>query len=165
VELPVTTAVMFRSIGDIARSEGHDPADPAVQVECLQVFALGGPGSDDDASETGYYAVRAALAQAVADAARHVAARGVSGRGGPALVRLIEAIAARFGIAVQERVLLSALPVLGAVSGAWINTVFMEHYQGLARGHFILRRLERRHGREAVERVFRTGSAEHETAG
>jgi hypothetical protein len=160
VELPVTTAVMFRSVGDIARSEGHDPSDPRVLLECLEVFALGGPGSADDATETGYYAVRAALSQAVADATRHVAAHGVGRRGGPALIRLIEAVAARFGIAVQERVLLSALPVLGAVSGAWINTVFMEHYQGLARGHFILRRLERTHGREAVEQEFRRGAAD-----
>lgn len=165
VELPVSTGVMFRSIGDIARSEGHDPNDPEVRLECLQVFALGGPGRGDDGTETGYYAVRAALAQAVSDAARHVAAHGLSARGAPPLIRLIEAIAARFGVAVQERVLLSGLPVLGAVSGAWINAVFTEHYQDLARGHFILRRLERAHGREVVEREFRLADGEPPTAG
>lgn len=154
VELPVTTAVIFRSIGDIARSEGQNPADPVVRLQCLQVLAFGAPSRSDDATETGYYAVRAALAQAVADATRHVASHGLSRTGAPPLVRLIEAIAARFGVAVQERVLLSALPVLGAVSGALINTVFMEHYQALARGHFILRRLEAGHGREEVEKAF-----------
>src|SRR5262245_5647986 len=45
VELPVTTALMFRSIADIARSEGHDLAAPETRLACLQVFALGGPSA------------------------------------------------------------------------------------------------------------------------
>ena len=47
VELPISTAIMLRSIADIARSEGHDLNDIRVRLNCLEVFALG------DAKEIG----------------------------------------------------------------------------------------------------------------
>ncbi len=56
VELPVSTTIMMRSIADIARSEGADISHPLIKIACMEVFALGGPGSCDDASETGYFA-------------------------------------------------------------------------------------------------------------
>src|SRR3712207_7386206 len=36
-----------------------------------------------------------------------------------------------------------AVPVLGAISGAAVNTLFIDHFQSLAQGHFTVRRLER----------------------
>ena len=152
VELPVTTILMLRSIGDIARSEGHDLGLAETRLECLEVFALGGRSPADDAVETGYYAVRAAMATLVSDAVRHVAERGVAG--GPVLVRLLESIAARFGIVVQEKVALQMMPAVGAVSGALVNTVFMGHFQNVARGHFVVLRLEKQHGLEVVRQAY-----------
>jgi hypothetical protein len=154
IELPVTTMIMLRSIGDIARSEGHALDDPTTRLACLEVFALGGQSPHDDASETGYYAVRAGLASLVGDAARHVAEHGMASRGAPVIVNLLEKIAARFGLAVQEKVALQLMPVIGAASGALINTIFMSHFQNAARGHFIVRRLEKTHGDEAVRQAY-----------
>jgi hypothetical protein len=42
IELPISTVIMLRSIGDIARAEGEDLRDPETALGCLQVFALGG---------------------------------------------------------------------------------------------------------------------------
>jgi hypothetical protein len=154
VELPVTTVIMLRSIADVARSEGHDLDSVDVRLACLEVFALGGPAPDDDAAETGYFAVRAALASAFADAAKHLAAQGVAREGAPALVRLVERVALRFGVVVQDKVLLEAVPILGAASGALINTVFLAHFQDVARGHFTIRRLERKYGADAVRASY-----------
>jgi hypothetical protein len=154
VELPVTTMLMFRSIAEIARSEGHDLSSAETRMQCLEVFALGGSSERDDAGETAYYAVRAGLATALADAARHLAERGVAREGAPVLVRAIAAIAARFGLVVQEKVLLSAVPVLGALSGSVVNTAFTRHFQARARGHFIVRRLEAAHGADVVKRLY-----------
>ena len=67
VELSVSTAIMMRSIADIARSEEQPISDPQVKVACIEVFALGGPGKDDDAVETGYFAIRSGLAKTVTD--------------------------------------------------------------------------------------------------
>jgi hypothetical protein len=80
IELPATTVIMLRSIGDIARSEGHDLGAPAVRLACLEVFALGGPSEADDAAETGYYAARAAMATLVSDAVKHLAEHGLARR-------------------------------------------------------------------------------------
>lgn len=154
VELPVTTVIMLRSIGDIARAEGHDVTDATTQMACLEVFALGGRGRRHDAAETGYYAVRSALAKALTDAATHITQRGLAKESAPVLVRALERIATRFGIVVQEKVLLEAVPVVGAVSGSLINSVFMGHFQNRARGHFIVRRLEACHGQDAVQRAY-----------
>jgi hypothetical protein len=154
VELPVTTVIMLRSIADIARSEGQDVRLPEAQLACVEVFALGGPHGGDDAAETGYFAVRATLAKALSDAAQHIAEKGLGREGAPVLVRLVEKIAARFGIVVEEKVALGSVPVISALSGSLINTVFMEHFQNKARGHFVVKRLEARHGRQAVRAAF-----------
>jgi hypothetical protein len=42
VELPLSTAIMLRSIADIARSEGEDLTMVESRLACLEVFALGG---------------------------------------------------------------------------------------------------------------------------
>jgi hypothetical protein len=151
VELPLTTGIMFRSIADIARAEGESPDDPETIVNCMQVFAMGSGSTDkDDAAETTYYGVRVALSKAVTDALQYVAAHGAASTTAPALVRLIGVLASRFGIVVTQKAMAQAIPVIGAVGGGLVNTMFISHFQDMARGHFVIRRLERRHGSEVV---------------
>lgn len=152
VELPLSTAIMLRSIADIARSEGHDLRSVEVKLNCLEVFALGAKG--DSAAESGYWAVRTALARAVADAASYAAQKGVLDKTAPAMVRLMSGIAARFGIVVSEEAAAKAVPIIGAASGSVINVLFIDHFQDMARGHFIVRRLERKYGMEMVREVY-----------
>src|SRR5690554_6704412 len=73
IELPVSTAIMLRSIADIARDHGEDLDAPEARLACVEVLALGGRSPRDDAADTGYFAARAAMATAVSDALRHVA--------------------------------------------------------------------------------------------
>jgi hypothetical protein len=154
VELPISTTVMLRSIADVARSEGEQIKLPEAKLACLEVFALGGRSKKDDATETGYLAVRAALSRAVSDAAEHISRHGLVHQGSPAIVRFIAEVASRFGINVSEKVAAQAVPVLGAAGGALINTIFIDHFQDIARGHFIVRRLERKYGAELVREEY-----------
>jgi hypothetical protein len=154
IELPVSTAIMLRSIADIARSQGEDLKAPEARLECVQVLALGGPSNSDDGSETGYFAARAAMAKAVSDALQHLARSGFAQKGAPAMIRLIAVVAARFSIVVSEKAAAQAVPVLGAVGGAVINTLFIAHFQDMGKGHFIVRRLERAHGPQEVKRIY-----------
>lgn len=153
-ELPASTTIMLRSIAAIARSEGQSIRSARVQLACLEVFALGGPTRSDDASESGYFAVRAALATAVTEAAEHVALRGMSAEAAPALVRLIARIAARFGIPVTQKVMAQSVPIIGAAGGAMVNVLFIRHFQDVARGHFTVRRIEQTYGHEAVKAAY-----------
>ena len=153
-ELPISTSVMLRSIADIARSEGHSIKSREIQLRCLEVFALGGTTRPDNAAESAYFAVRAALARAVGEAAEYLAARGVASETAPALLRLIGQIAARFGIPVTEKVMAQSVPLVGAAGGAMINVLFINHFQEMARGHFIVLRLEGKYGADFVRRAY-----------
>lgn len=155
IELPVSTTIMLRSIADIARSEGENLKMPAARLECVQVLALGGRSKSDDGTETGYFAARAAMAKAVSEAAAHLAEKGLSQKGAPAIIRLIALIASRFSIVVSEKAAAQAVPVVGAFGGAVINTLFIDHFQDMGKGHFIVRRLERAHGPEEVKRIYK----------
>jgi hypothetical protein len=153
-ELPVSTTLMLRSIADVARSEGHDIRSAATKMACLEVFALGSRSSVDDAAEGTYWAVRAALAKAVSEAAAYLAERGAVEQGAPALLRLVTAVAARFGVVVSEQAAAKAVPIVGAAGGATINVLFMDHFQDMARGHFIVKRLEAKYGTALVQQVY-----------
>jgi EcsC protein family len=154
IELPVSTTVMLRSIADIARSEGEDLRTIEAKLACIQVFALGGRSGSDDASESAYFAVRAALAKAVEDAAKHFAARGGARSGAPLVVRLITQIASRFGVIVSQKAAAQAVPIIGAAGGAAINVIFISHFQAMASGHFTVRRLERQYGAELARSTY-----------
>ena len=154
LELPLSTTIMLRSIADVARSEGEDLDRPETKLACLEVFALGGNSSADDSVETGYYAVRAALATSLADAAQHIAQRGLSTEGAPALVRFLAAIASRFGIVVSEKAAAMAVPAIGAVGGGVVNALFIDHFNSMARGHFKVRSLERKYGRQLIQEAY-----------
>ncbi len=154
IELPISTTIMLRSIADIARDEGENVKSAETQLACLEVFALGGNTKADDLAETGYYAVRTALAKLMNEAAKYIAEKGVIEEGAPAVVKFIMRIAARYGIIVSEKVAAGAVPVLGAISGAAINTIFINHFQDMARGHFTVRRLERKYGGEIIKSEY-----------
>lgn len=155
IELPISTGLILRSIADIAASQGEDPRHIDTKLACLTVFALGSPrDSRDDASQSAYFAARSALATAVSEATRHLAQKGLAKGASPPLVRLISLISARFGIVVSQKTAAQLIPVIGAAGGALINTIFIAHYQDMARGHFVVRRLEKIHGTEPVRIVY-----------
>ncbi len=153
-ELPLSTTLMLRSIADIARSEGEHLRTPASKLACLEVFALGGRGSSDNADDSAYFLVRAAMARSVSEAAEYIMGKGLVEDGAPVIVRLISQLATRFGQNVTEKVAAQVVPVLGAVGGAAINVLFIDHFQDMARGHFIVRRLERAYDPQLVKAEY-----------
>jgi hypothetical protein len=148
VELPLTTTLMLRAIADIARSEGESVHDPETVSACLEVFALGGRTELDDATETGYYGVRLALAAYLGANVTQ------TGKATSASAHFVRAVASRFGVSVSERGAARLLPVVGALGAATINVLFIKHFQDMARGHFVVRRLERKYGKDFVRRAY-----------
>jgi hypothetical protein len=153
-ELPVSTVLMLRAIAAVARKEGEDLETTEARWACLEVFTLGGVRAADDAAETGYYAVRASLAKLVAEAAEYLAGRSAVQEGAPLLIRLLTAVTSRFWVLVSEKALAEMVPLLGALGGALINLLFVTHFQAMAAGHFVVRRLEKKYGPEAVKREY-----------
>src|SRR5664279_858350 len=115
---------------------------------------LGGRTETDDAAKSDYFVVRGILAKSVTEAARFIAERGIVEEGSPVLVRLITQLASRFGFVVSQKVAAQTIPVIGALGGAAINYAFIDHFQSVARGHFTVRRLERKYGKDLVFNVY-----------
>lgn len=143
LELPFTTTIMFRSICEIATEYGEDLSVDDAQLACLSVFAFGGPSPDDDEVDTGYYMLRAVLAQ---ESKKIVNKIGLEG--------FVKAVARRFSVQVTEAASAKIIPGVGAVLGGAINVFFMGYFQDVARAHFSLRRLERVYGEDAVKKVY-----------
>jgi len=164
LELPVSTTIMMRSVADVARSEGFDLSEMGTRHACLEVFALGGNSGQDDASETGYYITRGFTAEVMRHLSAELAGAAVGGGGvmigltpkeaGKWLAKIVEKVAARFGVVVTEKFAAQAVPIIGAVAGATLNTMFTDYYQDMARGHFIVRRLEKQYGYETVRSAY-----------
>lgn len=143
VELPVSTTILLRQVAAVAGEEGEDLSAPEAAAECLKVFALGGTTAADDAAESGYFAVRIALAEAL---------KGAVGR--TIVPGFVAAVASRFVGPMGLKVSAQAAPILGAAAGAAVNIAFLEHFRSVARGHFTLRRLEREHGAARVRAAW-----------
>ncbi len=94
------------------------------------------------------------MGRLAADAAALLVERGAANLSAPVVGSLVSEIATRFSVVVSERSAASALPVLGAVGGATVNMLFMNHFQRVARGHFAVRRLERQYGAAVVRRLY-----------
>lgn len=155
IELPVSTTIILRSIADIARSEGESINNAETKLACIQVFALGGTNQSDDGVETGYFAIRVALARSTAEAIEVLATKTITDEGLPALLKFIVKVAERFSIQVTEKLAAQSIPIIGAAGGAIINTLFIDHFQEMAKGHFVVRRLERIYGKESVEKLYK----------
>ncbi len=166
IELPLSTAIILRSVADIGREEGEDLSDPEAVLACVAVFALGAdpvassnralaiPVPPDAFGSGHYFAVRALLAKSVSEAAAYLAQRGLADEAAPVLVRLVGQVAARFGVAVSQKAFAQSIPVIGALAGGGINAAFTDHFQRLARAHFTVRRLERRYGSATVRSAY-----------
>jgi hypothetical protein len=162
IELPVSTTIMLRSIADIAQSQEHILSDMETRLACLEVFSLGSTkNSDDDASESAYFAARATLAfemRAALNSVSHMSSKAIQdalSRGQmPILIKFINTISSRFGIVVSEKLAAQSIPLIGAAGGAAINLMFIDHFQDMAEGHFIVKRLEKKYGSEKIEMLY-----------
>ncbi len=171
IELPISTTIMLRAIADVARSEGFDLKDLSTKQSCIEVFALGGPSSSDDATETAYYAARGfttetvlMLSKELAEIAARQATKNIAPtQSGKWLTAIIEKVATRFGIVITEKAAAQAVPIMGAISGAALNTLFTDFYQDMAKGHFIVKRLEAQYGflviKDAYEKIAHSTAA------
>jgi EcsC family protein len=154
LELPVSTMIIMRSVLDIARNEGEAIETIETKLACMEVFALGGGTKEDSSARTSYFAIRAILAKEISGIIENISERLVAKGVAPQISRLLSQIGTRYGIVVSNKIAAPAIPVVGALGGAAINTVFINHFQAMARGHFIIRRLERKHNKDEIEKLY-----------
>jgi hypothetical protein len=142
-DVTLNTLLIMRRIASIAVEEGEDLSREEARAACLEVFAFDQPSStsgilgkaEETDPELRYWTARLVL------------------QGRPLMI-LVSEIAASYGIRISQKLSLQAAPVVGAAGAAIVNSVFLDHYQSLARAHFTIRRLERRYGTERVRAAW-----------
>nr|WP_306308491.1 hypothetical protein [Escherichia coli] len=55
---------------------------------------------------------------------------------------------------ITEKTAAQVVPVIGAFAGATLNIMFTDYYQDMARGHFIIKRLEKKYGSELIKSEY-----------
>ena len=139
-ELPVTITLILRAIRREAVDAGFDPDLPSIRAACLDVFASGGPLSEDDGVNAAFVSTRLTMT-------------------GPALQKLISTVAPRLAATLGQKLAAQAVPVLGAVSGAAINAAYLRYFRNLARIRFALMRLSIAYGAAPVLAAFAAATA------
>jgi hypothetical protein len=161
IELPVSTSLIMRSIASTARDYGFDLKDPAVLMECLFVFAIGGPSKTDDGMDSSYISSRLAMASLLRNAASAMLGMpskqlllSVEQKSAPAVVRVVAAISEAFGVRVSQKFVAQLAPVIGVVGGAGINLAFANFFGQAAEFHFGIKRLEAIYGSDVVQAQY-----------
>ncbi|SAL19538.1 peptidase [Caballeronia telluris] len=93
------------------------------------------------------------MAAAVTDVVTYLA-KGGTDTAGPVLIQLIRQIGQRFGVVASEKAVAQLIPIIGAASGAAIATLFIDHFQDMACGHFTVRHLERKYGAAMIQAEY-----------
>jgi len=133
-ELPVTTAILLRTIQDVAEEYGFDPEEESVRFDCVQVFAAAGPLEDDDDADLAFLSTRVAVS-------------------GAAVQAVIARVAPRLATVLGQKLAAQTIPVLGAAAGAATNYAFTGYYSQMAHVHFGLRQLAIESDRDHAELV------------
>ncbi len=56
--------------------------------------------------------------------------------------------------AITEMAFTYFVPLVGSITGSFVNVLFIEHFQNMAHGHFIVRSLERKYGQELIFKIY-----------
>ena len=111
----------------------------------------------------GYYATRTAIAPVDDGEAEIHLNEQIGNASTLVMTRVTAEVLGRITLVLTELSSSTAVPVVGAFTGTSVNMIFTDHFQRIARGHFTVRRLERRHGAEPIKRLYQRIAAD-ETA-
>lgn len=154
IELPLMTTLILRSIAETALYYGEDLTTLEGRLACVEVLALGGRPRVGS-SRVSYYSTRAHLARLAGNSSYFFLEKGMSAASAPLINRLLTEATRRLGFALSERVLVGALPLVGAAAGSVVSLLLLRHFQNVATAHFTVRKLERMYGVLLIRHHYR----------
>jgi hypothetical protein len=162
VDVGASTMLILRSVQEIAREYGEDLSEPEALADCLSVLAMGGPRSEDDDLDLEFWEIRLGLKIAIRDDvllktmnAGLKSPIGKMAANSRIIAKLVESemfkkVADRFGVKTLEAFAGKAVPVIGALSGAYINYAYVCYYQEMAHVLYRLKKLEKTYDKDQV---------------
>lgn len=107
-----------------------------------------------DTSGGNYWTVRDALKPPFLEAATYMGVRGAIQATAAPILGFITAVGTRFSALVIHQIAAKTIPAISAATGSLVNLLFMDHFQNMARGHFIVKRLEAKYGSAEIRRLY-----------
>lgn len=160
IELLVLIMIMMCVVVDVVCSEGFDLFEFSICQVCLEVFVLGGNLLCDDVSEMGYYLVRGFIIDVMCYLLVELVGWVVIGcdlilgvvlkEVGKLLVKMVEKVVVCFGVVVIEKFVVQVVLIVGVVVGVMLNIMFIDYYQDMVCGYFIVWWLELKYGEDVV---------------
>ena len=99
-------------------------------------------------------AAEQAAAKAAEQTAVNTANKATEKTAGDVIIKLIQTVASKFGVTLEAQAAAKLVPALGAVTGATLNTLFINHYQNMAKGHFTVLKLEKKYSQEIIQDLY-----------
>lgn len=122
-DVPTVIMIMFGSFQKIATEYGFERSDEETKIECLKVFSMGGPLEEDEDLDLTFATKRLALS-------------------GQVVGSIITVISERLSITISQKLIASAVPLIGAFMGAALNFAFISYYEEMAHIRFRLKQLQ-----------------------
>ena len=151
LELPVSVMLLCRSIADIAHANGEQADNLRTRLACLESLALGEAGADHGA---GYFATRDALTAPTERAADYLSNTFMVDDASPELDGYVAVVALRFRRQIETQAAAEAALDIGAHYTSAVKLLLIDHFSDIARGHFVVRRLERLYGMQEVRAPY-----------
>jgi hypothetical protein len=150
VELPVSVSLIMQSISGIASNYGEDLSSAESKLSCIEVLHLG-----SDREDKNYLDKRLEMDGVIKEASDYIASEGFSDIENPKIKDFLSKVSSKFSITASDMAVIDILPMIGDITGATVNVLFMLHFQNTAKGHFIIRKLERKYGGEIVHKAYK----------
>lgn len=151
LELPVSTMLLCRSIADIAHANGEHADNLRTRLACLEPLALGDAHGVDGA---GYFAAREGLVAPTERAVEYLTNTFMVDDESSELDGYVGVVAARFRRQIETHVAAEAALDIGAHYTSAVKLLLIDHFLDIARGHFVVRRLERLYGAQEVRTTY-----------
>lgn len=151
LELPVSMMLLCRSIADIAHANGEPADNLRTRLACLESFALGDAHND---GKTGYFAAREALAASSERAADYLSNSFMVDDASPELDDYVTVVAARFRRQLETHAAAEVALDIGTHYSSAVKLLLIDHFLDIARGHFVVRRLERLYSAHEVRTTY-----------
>ncbi len=152
-DVAASMTLLSRHAATVATCYGRSPRDPVNRVHLLAAMA-----PSDDSPDEGYLTIKSAAVETIREAGSFLAKQGAGTlqralmeKEAPQLIRLMNYVAQRLGVALTEKQVGMLVPIAGAALNGGLNVAFHKVGHQAAKDYFRILTLEDRYGEAAVQ--------------
>lgn len=155
VELLVMIMLIFCLVCDIVCSEGEDLMLVDMQLQCLVVFGMGGNlDKQEEDVDFGYFVLCGVFVQVILKVLLDIMVKGIVVYSLVVVFKFVQMVVLCFLVQVIEQMVVKLILVIGVVFGVIVNMLFIDYFQQMVYGYFIVCWFECKYGLVVVKVVY-----------